>query len=265
MPLPRSTRRGSVAPGRAAVIAAALVAMCAAAMPAGASTTAFVNGQSFSWVPQEISILPGDTVSWGNGDNVTHTVTQITCPRVNGTGACLFDSGPTGDVAPGTRFTFTFNTPGIYEYQCAIHIFFGTVKVLGTSDALPDLVTTALDAGSASTTAPLTLRLTATLANLSSDAGAGRSDVVFQYRSGAGAWRTIGRSLANAVPASSSTIARVLWDVTGKVGDFEIRALADGLNQVAESNEANNEYSASTSVLVPPGVVSPGIDLTEGL
>jgi plastocyanin len=252
-----------MARGRTLGVCLATALLCTVALPAHAAT-AFVHAQNFSWVPQEVTVLAGDTVQWGNDDNVTHSVTDLTCARAGGSGSpCLFDH----DLGPGTQFTFTFDDPGLYEYECAIHIFLGRVKVLGPSSALSDLVITSTSAAPAGTTAPTTLRLTAELANISTVAGSGRSDVLFQYRPAAqGEWRTIGTSLANALPVGGTTTARILWDVLGKAGDFQIRAVADGLNQVPESNETNNDGDpATTSVLVPPGTVSPGIDLSEGL
>lgn len=252
-----------MARGRAVGIAVAAALLIAASTPARAAT-ASVHAEDFSWVPQEVTILPGDSVEWSNNDNVTHSVTDLTCERAGGTGTpCLFNH----NLDPGTLFSYTFNAaPGLYEYECAIHFFSGRVRLLGPGTALPDLIITSLSTAPASSTSPATLRLTATLANISSEAGSVRSDVLFEYRAGTGPWRTIGTSLANAVPAGGTTNVRILWDALGKLGDFEIRAVADGLHQVPESEEENNAFAGETaSVILPPGTLSPGIDLTEGL
>jgi plastocyanin len=59
--------------------------------------------------PSQIDVLPGETVSWTNVSQRTHTVTSDTG---------LFDSG---DVVGGGHFAFRFDTPGEYRYHCTIH------------------------------------------------------------------------------------------------------------------------------------------------
>ncbi|MDD5415411.1 MAG: cupredoxin family copper-binding protein [Candidatus Daviesbacteria bacterium] len=71
-----------------------------------------------SFNPQEISIKAGDTVTWVNNDSYNHTVTGS-----NG----AFDSG---NMASGTKFSFTFPKAGTFSYACSIHPFMqGSVVV----------------------------------------------------------------------------------------------------------------------------------------
>jgi YVTN family beta-propeller protein len=56
-----------------------------------------------------VTISAGQTVSWLNGDSVAHTVTASD------------DSWDSEDLAPGQRFTKTFDAPGEYAYYCEIH------------------------------------------------------------------------------------------------------------------------------------------------
>ncbi|VVB57167.1 Plastocyanin [uncultured archaeon] len=51
----------------------------------------------------------GAAVTWTNEDSAPHTITSST-------GA--FDSGT---LQQGQSFSFKFDTPGTYEYHCAIH------------------------------------------------------------------------------------------------------------------------------------------------
>ena len=59
--------------------------------------------------PSQLDVLPGETVSWTNVSQRTHTVTSDTG---------LFDSD---SVVGGSHFSFRFDTPGEYRYHCTIH------------------------------------------------------------------------------------------------------------------------------------------------
>jgi plastocyanin len=83
-----------------------------------ASNAAAVGIKNFAYDPPTIEVAAGTTVTWTNSDSVPHTVTQ------NGGG---FQSGK---MDPGASFSFTFDTPGTYEYHCEYHPnMHGTVVV----------------------------------------------------------------------------------------------------------------------------------------
>lgn len=63
-----------------------------------------------SFSPQGIKIKPGTTVTWINNDPVAHNVRQI---------ESAFLSPDAMDE--GVTFSFTFETPGTYKYQCTLH------------------------------------------------------------------------------------------------------------------------------------------------
>lgn len=69
------------------------------------------------FLPEEISVRPGDKVEWGNADTVAHTVTSGSL-FAGPTG--IFDSG---HMNPGDKFYFTFGRENIGEnmYFCTIH------------------------------------------------------------------------------------------------------------------------------------------------
>jgi len=85
------------------------------------------NQASKGYLPDTVTVVVGvnNTVVWTNNDQVAHTVSSTSVPR----GASSFDSG---FLAQGATFTYTFTTPGIYEYHCQIHPWMtGTVMVKG--------------------------------------------------------------------------------------------------------------------------------------
>lgn len=78
------------------------------------------NTQSAGYTPSIITVVIGvnNTVVWVNDDNAPHTVTST-----NG----AFNSG---NMNPGDTFSFTFTTPGVYQYICTYHPWMkGTVIV----------------------------------------------------------------------------------------------------------------------------------------
>ncbi len=115
--------RGGQTPA-AAPTQAPLQAPVAPATQAASGMQAKVVMRNIAFLPQEITVKPGTTITWTNEDNFEHTVTSGT--RGNPTG--LFDEG----VPAGGSFSFTFEKPGTYEYYCRIHNrMHGTVIVQG--------------------------------------------------------------------------------------------------------------------------------------
>ena len=82
--------------------------------------------ENFTYVPDEIVIAPGTTVTWINKDPVPHTVTEGTLET--DPAARAFDSS---EMAQGRMelmfqddvWSFTFNQPGEYVYFCIPHPF----------------------------------------------------------------------------------------------------------------------------------------------
>jgi plastocyanin len=60
--------------------------------------------------PQGIRVKPGTTVTWVNKDPVIHNVRQV---------ESVFLSPD--EVQPGHTFSYTFDKPGTYRYQCTFH------------------------------------------------------------------------------------------------------------------------------------------------
>ena len=71
------------------------------------ATTDVEMAKSYRFDPKTIKIEAGQTVTWTNEDNFTHTV------EVEGQ--------PDHEVGPGERVEITFDEPGTYEYVCTLH------------------------------------------------------------------------------------------------------------------------------------------------
>ena len=73
------------------------------------SGTVEVKIDNFSFMPEDITVKAGTTVSWVNRDDVPHTV------KAND-GSFKSKALDTDD-----KFTMKFDKPGVYEYFCSVH------------------------------------------------------------------------------------------------------------------------------------------------
>lgn len=103
----------------------------------GSSNSTVVVIENFAFNPSEITITAGTTVTWINRDTIGHTVTEGTPQSPKPANQRLFDSshgtegGNVITIAPGNSFSFTFTTPGQYDYYCIPHPYMtGHVTVL---------------------------------------------------------------------------------------------------------------------------------------
>ncbi len=94
----------------ATALAAAILATAATFAAASAqSANTEVKIDQFAFAPQRVTVKAGTTVTWINDDDIPHTVASSTK---------LFKSKP---LDTEDKFSFTFTTPGSYEYFCSIH------------------------------------------------------------------------------------------------------------------------------------------------
>jgi plastocyanin len=78
-----------------------------------------------TFVPPQISLSSGSTISWTNDDSITHSIAIEGNPAIVN-GEASFDSGP---ISPGYTWDNTFDSPGQFDYHCLIHPFM-TGKVI---------------------------------------------------------------------------------------------------------------------------------------
>ena len=71
------------------------------------ATTEVQMVKSYRFDPKVIEIAAGDTVTWTNEDNFTHTV-QV-------------DGQEDHKVGKGESVEITFDEPGTYDYVCTLH------------------------------------------------------------------------------------------------------------------------------------------------
>jgi len=78
---------------------------------------------NFAFVSAEVTIAPGESVTWTNDDGAPHGLE--------------FHDGGTGTdlLLPGASFSRRFDRPGTYNYNCSIHPYMAgrvIVRVRGT-------------------------------------------------------------------------------------------------------------------------------------
>ena len=109
---------------RVATALAVAVFAVATALPAASAHVAEteVKIDNFAFAPQRVVVKSGTTVTWINEDDIPHTIASSTK---------LFKSNA---LDTKDKFTFTFTTPGAYEYFCSPHPHMtGTIVVEATT------------------------------------------------------------------------------------------------------------------------------------
>jgi plastocyanin len=103
---------------RSAVVAAALgtatAAMLAAVVLPGwadtVNTASAISIDNFTFGPQTLTVKAGTTVTWTNRDDIPH-----------GIAASKNDFAKSKALDTDDSYSFTFTTPGTYQYFCYIH------------------------------------------------------------------------------------------------------------------------------------------------
>ena len=101
----------TIKPGMCVVTALAVAALAAGALASQGAPAADAGVQidQYAFLPQRITVKPGTTVTWTNDDDDSHTVASS---------SKLFKSKA---LDTGDKFSFTFTTPGRYDYFCSLH------------------------------------------------------------------------------------------------------------------------------------------------
>jgi len=93
--------------------------------PLGAAANVNINVMNYSFSPNNVTINPGDTVTW-NWVGGVHTITSGVASNCTGAGT-LFDEN--SDVSH-QMFVFTFTNAGVFDYFCRVHEHMGMKGVV---------------------------------------------------------------------------------------------------------------------------------------
>jgi len=98
-------------PARVRIIAAAGFSLALLAAAPARAETVQVTIDNFTFGPKDVTVKPGDTVTWTNRDDIPHNVRAALGA---GTWKCaVMDTGGTCDI--------TFKEAGEFKYFCALH------------------------------------------------------------------------------------------------------------------------------------------------
>ncbi|MET4638790.1 plastocyanin/azurin family copper-binding protein [Mycetocola sp. 2940] len=81
---------------------------------------------SLNFMPETLTVSAGDTVTWVNGEPITHTITSGTFSDVDATTGLRGSEAADGLFderlgEEGGTFSYTFESAGTYHYFCDIH------------------------------------------------------------------------------------------------------------------------------------------------
>ncbi len=114
---------------RSMIVAATLGAgtatiMAAVVLPGRADTASLaVSIDNFTFTPPSLTVKAGTTVTWTNKDDIPHGIASS---------GNAFAKSPALDT--DQNYSFTFTTPGTYQYFCYIHPHMvGTIVVEAAS------------------------------------------------------------------------------------------------------------------------------------
>jgi plastocyanin len=84
-----------------------------------------VSLKNIQFDPKDITVKPGETITFTNDESVPHDVHKQSGPGGD------FASGPDGGMQQGDTFDLKLDKPGKYEYVCHVHApgMAGTITV----------------------------------------------------------------------------------------------------------------------------------------
>jgi plastocyanin len=91
----------------------------------GGGGGASVTLQNIQFDPKDLTVKPGETITFTNEEAIAHDVHKTSGPGED------FASGPDGGMQEGDTFELKLDQPGKYEYVCNVHApgMAGTITV----------------------------------------------------------------------------------------------------------------------------------------
>ena len=142
---------------RVTALAALGMLLGAAPLTAGVADAASqsVSIQNISFMPSQLTVNVGDTVTWTNNES-TSTYHTVSSSAFDSSPNCMTATGM-GCLQPGQHFSHTFTSAGTFNYHCNVHASMtGTVVVQAAAPATTSPATSSPTTTAPHTTAPPT-------------------------------------------------------------------------------------------------------------
>jgi plastocyanin len=89
-----------------------------------------VTIQDLKFIPSELTVNKGSTVTWTNNDQTVHTITSDDFPAQGSTETPPPGSFTSQPLNPGDSYSHRFDKAGSVGYHCSIHMYLkGTIVV----------------------------------------------------------------------------------------------------------------------------------------
>lgn len=221
----------------------------------------FVGIYNFYFSPTNLTVAPGDTVTWINMVNTSHDTTQYD-PN-NPDAGSLWTVDPFGR---GESFSFTFNNAGNFPYVCAVHYFEHpeqTGLVVVAQMNLPPTVHITSPANNAPFTAPANFTFSADAGDIDgsiikvelfvngNSVGASAGPSISTNITGLAAGNYVLTAVATDNRGAATTSDAVNISVQGAPMQFALTASAqpqNGGSIALDPPQPNNGYNAGTVV-----------------
>lgn len=100
------------------------------------------GGSAFCYSPESMTVAVNTPVVWSNMSGVAHTATSCTAAACPGSPASTGSNSFNVSIAAanGSTGSFTFTSPGVYYYYCAIHTYplmHGVITVTAAAGSPP--------------------------------------------------------------------------------------------------------------------------------
>lgn len=191
-----------------------------------------------------------DTVDWTWSGSPTYPARLTTGNLATAVNAYL--SGRSGEVDVPIRF------------YVAPFLPLGLDTFSATPSARPDVTLTTGDVafGASNPTEGDAVPITATIRNTGGLDSGPLTAAFYATAPGWGEWY-IGSAFVPSVAASGAAQAGILWNTLGFTGTVPVRVVVDPYNRVAETDEDNNEATASLTIRTRPDLQVIGITLSN--
>jgi len=207
------------------------------------------------FIPAEITVDVGATVTWSNDDSAAHTVTSGDLGVDPDNVGADFDSSL---FMAGTTFEVTFDTAGTYPYFCMVHPWMAGVVIVGAAAAEGIMISIEAEPAAAGETTDVTVSITnmdgSSTEHVNYDVMATQGNEIVLDEKGVHDHDGVMTHPTSALPLAASTEMPV--DVTVTFNGFGIDPPFTGPIGEGSTMQVVPEFGTITMMILGVGIVS---------